>query len=43
MAKLVLEVKEELDQLDELVDSDSFLFRSSRWKVYYVGLGLFPG
>ncbi|KAA8532355.1 hypothetical protein F0562_032389 [Nyssa sinensis] len=33
LAKAILEVKEELVQLDDLLDKDSILFRTSRWKV----------
>ncbi|KAH7516697.1 hypothetical protein FEM48_Zijuj10G0162600 [Ziziphus jujuba var. spinosa] len=33
LMKFIIEVKTELDQFDELLDADSFLFRSARWEV----------
>ena len=33
LAKAILEVKKELDQFDDLLNADSILFRSSKWKV----------
>ncbi|XP_060669178.1 uncharacterized protein LOC112493111 [Ziziphus jujuba] len=33
LRKFIIEVKTELDQFDELLDADSFLFRSARWEV----------
>ncbi|KAB2612295.1 hypothetical protein D8674_034611 [Pyrus ussuriensis x Pyrus communis] len=35
MAKAILEAKKELDQFDDLLNADSLLFRSSRWKVLF--------
>ncbi|PON60109.1 P-loop containing nucleoside triphosphate hydrolase [Trema orientale] len=35
LAQFIIEVKKELDQLDELLDTDSFLFRNARWKVLF--------
>lgn len=34
MAKAILEVKTEFDQLDHLLDGSSLLFRSAMWKVH---------
>lgn len=34
LAKSILHVKHELDQLDDLLRSDSVLLSGSRWKVY---------
>lgn len=34
LAKAILNVKKELDQFDDLLNSDSVLFRNSKWKVY---------
>lgn len=34
LAKAILEVKKELDQLDDLLNEDSILFKRARWKVY---------
>lgn len=34
LAKAILEVKKEFDQLDDLIKGDSALFRSARWKVF---------
>lgn len=34
LAKAILEVKKELDELDELLNKGSILFRSQRWKVF---------
>ena len=33
LAKAILEVKKEFDQFDDLLNADSILFRSARWKV----------
>lgn len=33
LAKAILEVKKEFEQLDDLLNGDSVLFRSARWKV----------
>lgn len=33
LAKAILEVKKQFDQLDDLLNADSVLFRSARWKV----------
>ncbi|KAL9416864.1 hypothetical protein AB3S75_039948 [Citrus x aurantiifolia] len=35
LAKAILEVKKELDELDELLNPGSILFRSERWKVNF--------
>nr|TKR83593.1 uncharacterized protein D5086_0000263640 [Populus alba] len=35
LAKAILEVKKEFDQLDDLIKGDSALFRSARWKVVF--------
>ncbi|KAA8529934.1 hypothetical protein F0562_034462 [Nyssa sinensis] len=35
MAKAILDVKKELDQLDDLLNGDSVLFKSARWKVLF--------
>lgn len=35
LAKSILEVKKELDQLDDLLNGDSLLFKSARWKVLF--------
>ncbi|CAK7326909.1 unnamed protein product [Dovyalis caffra] len=35
LAKAILEVKKEFDQLDDLINGDSALFRSARWKVLF--------
>lgn len=34
LAKSIVDVKKELDQLDDLLNGASVLFRSARWKVY---------
>ena len=34
LAKAILDVKKELDQIDDLLNADSVLFRNARWKVY---------
>lgn len=34
MAKAILEAKKELNELDELLNADSILFRNQKWKVY---------
>ena len=35
MAKAILDSKKEADQFDDLLDTNSVLFRSKLWKVYY--------
>ncbi|KAJ0078956.1 hypothetical protein Patl1_24392 [Pistacia atlantica] len=35
MAKAILEAKKELDELDELLNADSILFRNQKWKVVF--------
>nr|TKR83595.1 uncharacterized protein D5086_0000263660 [Populus alba] len=35
LAKAIVEVKKEFDQLDDLIKGDSALFRSARWKVLF--------
>ncbi|KAL6295347.1 hypothetical protein ACE6H2_003489 [Prunus campanulata] len=35
LAKAILEVKKEFDQFDDLLNADSILFRSSKWKVLF--------
>ncbi|PRQ41353.1 putative hydrolase [Rosa chinensis] len=35
LAKAILEVKKQFDQLDDLLNADSVLFRSARWKVLF--------
>ncbi|KAL5829949.1 hypothetical protein ACOSQ3_019417 [Xanthoceras sorbifolium] len=35
LAKAILEVKKELDELEELLNPESILFRSQRWKVVF--------
>ncbi|XP_008222326.1 PREDICTED: uncharacterized protein LOC103322211 [Prunus mume] len=35
LAGVILEVKKEFDQLDDLLNSNSMCFRSSRWKVLF--------
>ncbi|KAJ4710313.1 UvrD-like Helicase, ATP-binding domain, P-loop containing nucleoside triphosphate hydrolase [Melia azedarach] len=35
LAKAILEVKKELDELDELLNGESILFRSQKWKVIF--------
>ncbi|XP_061990361.1 uncharacterized protein LOC133708840 [Rosa rugosa] len=35
LAKAILEVKKEFDQFDDLLNADSVLFRSARWKVLF--------
>ncbi|OVA06987.1 UvrD-like Helicase [Macleaya cordata] len=35
LAKAILEAKKELDQLDDLLNGDSILFKSARWKVLF--------
>ncbi|XP_050375416.1 uncharacterized protein LOC126792936 [Argentina anserina] len=35
LAKAILEVKKEFDQYDDLLNADSVLFRSARWKVLF--------
>ncbi|KAK7359560.1 hypothetical protein VNO77_01521 [Canavalia gladiata] len=35
LAKSIWNVKKELDQLDDLLNADSFLFKKSRWKVIF--------
>lgn len=36
LARTILEVKKELNQLDDLLNADSGLFRNARWKVTYI-------
>lgn len=33
LAKAILDIKEEFNQLDDLLKGDSILFRNARWKV----------
>lgn len=33
MCKLILHVKQELDELDDLLNADSAIFSNTRWKV----------
>ncbi|KAF2320974.1 hypothetical protein GH714_032328 [Hevea brasiliensis] len=35
LAKIILEVKKEFDQLDDLLNGDSVFFKSARWKVLF--------
>ncbi|XP_020222260.1 uncharacterized protein LOC109804810 [Cajanus cajan] len=35
LAKSIWDTKKELDQLDDLLNADSFLFKNSRWKVLF--------
>ncbi|XAR48022.1 hypothetical protein NMG60_11030712 [Bertholletia excelsa] len=35
LAKAILDVKKELDQMDDLLNEDSILFKSRRWKVSF--------
>ncbi|KAL6189732.1 hypothetical protein ACLB2K_036134 [Fragaria x ananassa] len=35
LAKAILQVKKQFDQLDDLLNSDSVLFRRARWKVLF--------
>ncbi|KAJ4972464.1 hypothetical protein NE237_005638 [Protea cynaroides] len=35
LAKAILHVKQELDQLDDLLNGDSILFKNARWKVLF--------
>ncbi|KAK6931708.1 DNA2/NAM7 helicase-like, C-terminal, partial [Dillenia turbinata] len=35
LAKAILEVKQQLDQFDDLLNADSMLFKSARWKVLF--------
>ncbi|XP_024196530.1 uncharacterized protein LOC112199800 [Rosa chinensis] len=35
LAKAILEVKKEFDQFDDLLNANSILFRSARWKVLF--------
>ncbi|XP_043696346.1 uncharacterized protein LOC122646811 isoform X1 [Telopea speciosissima] len=35
LAKAILQVKQELDQLDDLLNADSTLFKNARWKVLF--------
>ena len=34
MAKAILDVKKEFEQFDDLLNRDSILFKSARWKVF---------
>ena len=38
MAKAILDSKKKAYQFDDLLDTNSVLFRSKLWKVYYPGL-----
>lgn len=38
MAKAILDSKKEADQFDDLLDTNSVLFRNKLWKVYSLGL-----
>jgi hypothetical protein len=33
MSNLILQVKQDLDELDDLLNADSAFFRNTRWKV----------
>lgn len=33
MAKTIIDAKKELDQLDDLLNEDSILFKNAKWKV----------
>ena len=35
LAKVILEVKKELDQFDDLLNADSVLFKNSKWEVTF--------
>ncbi|KAM6546617.1 hypothetical protein CsatB_027353 [Cannabis sativa] len=35
LCQFIIEVKKELNQLDELFDADSFLFKNAKWKVLF--------
>ncbi|KAH7840877.1 hypothetical protein Vadar_022824 [Vaccinium darrowii] len=35
MAKTIIDVKKELDQLDDLLNEDSVLFKNAKWKVFF--------
>lgn len=35
LAKTIVDVKKELDQFDDLLNADSILFKSSKWKVKF--------
>ncbi|KAF7142000.1 hypothetical protein RHSIM_Rhsim06G0167800 [Rhododendron simsii] len=35
MAKTIIDVKKELDQLDDLLNEDSILFKNAKWKVSF--------
>ncbi|KAK9932130.1 hypothetical protein M0R45_019379 [Rubus argutus] len=35
LAKAIVDVKKELDQLDDLLNADSVLFKNARWKVLF--------
>ncbi|XP_062004037.1 uncharacterized protein LOC133721436 [Rosa rugosa] len=35
LAKAIVDVKKELDQLDDLLNADSILFKNARWKVLF--------
>ncbi|TXG56710.1 hypothetical protein EZV62_018023 [Acer yangbiense] len=37
LAKVILQVKQELDEMEELLNPESVLFRSQRWKVVFSG------
>lgn len=42
LGKAILEVKEELGELDDLLCRDSLLFKTCRWKVYSQQKFVFP-
>jgi hypothetical protein len=41
LAKAIVDVKKELDQLDDLLNADSVLFKNARWKVKILVLFVF--
>ena len=34
LAKAIIDVKKEIEQFDDLLNGDSILFKSARWKVF---------
>lgn len=36
LGKVIMDVKKELDQLEDFLNSDSTLFKKARWKVYRI-------
>ena len=36
LAKAIIDVKKEIEQFDDLLNGDSILFKSARWKVFGV-------